>query len=1149
MECGTCGTVNAAEANFCHRCGVALARTCPTCGVGNPPDARFCNGCGGTLADQAPAATPSRVSGERRLVTVLFADLVGFTPLTERLDPEDVRSMLVQYFDRARAIVDRLGGEIEKYTGDAVTAFWGTRVAGENDAERAVRAGLELVGAVSALGRDIGIPDLQARAGVMTGETAVGPGGNATGMIVGDIVNTAARLQAIAEPGTVLVGDTTRRLAEDRIAFEPGGSHVLKGVTHPVETHRAVSPASRHGDPGRPVTGIEPPFVGRDFELRLLEGQVEATAVERRARLVSIVGDAGIGKSRLARELGRRGGVTTWLEGRSPSYGEGVTFWALDEMIRGLVGIGDGSDDGEARRLLEEAVAGYCPDDEERRWILPRLAAVLGLDPMPSGDRDDVFGAIRTFFQRVAEHGPAVLVFEDLHAADEGLLDFIVELVDRSPRHPVLVVTLARPSMLDRHPGWGASRRGFTSAHIGPLSDGDMEALVTGTVPDMDPETVGLIVGAAGGVPLYAVEYLRMLLASGGLARADGGLRQAGPIDALTLPESLQAMVGARLDRLDPDGRALVQDAAVLGQSFTLGELATATGRDLDALGPLVERLVRDGVFERDDDARVGESGRCRFVQATVREVAYRRLSREERKQRHLAVVDRLQDADALGYAGVIAGHYLSALEAKPDPELAGTARSALTSAARRAADLHANRQALELVARALEVPGDDAERWPLWELGARVASAVGDAEAAVGFARRVLAWHTSNGDAEGRTRARVLLATTLVETGASREAVEVLTPHFDPEAVTDPEKAWLGRVLAVALERSGDHARAAATARDVLVDAAAIGDPDLVVALLRTRGTSLHYLGRLHESRALLREAIRLASEAGSLSAEAIAIGNLIVVDGVSGRLRDLALPDRLRDLAARAASPNMERRAAIWTARILTARGDFEAARRAYVAIEDSEAGVLDYDRARIRFLDWVLDGDLEHLDESADLLGSGDDGGGGDPQLRDFELSALSQIAFAAGRPAEAFDLAQRADYASAVPHSFLFDVPVYAAMRLEDRDRLRTARANIPSSPVPRFASLRAVAEAAIGVVEDRTEDAARRLLEVAEHHATIDGPGDAAVLKAILAELLPDLTIAREAGRAAFEWYSAHGAVGYLHLFADVWDAIGVGDAR
>ncbi len=376
LTCANCGTQNDPSRKFCLECGQRLATECPACGAANPGGAKFCGECGAGLGSGAPGqAEPSRGGRsvdddgspdasvtELRLITVMFVDLVDFTPLSERLDAEEVREVLDGYFAIARQLVDRHGGVIEKFIGDAVMAVWGTPVAHEDDAERAVRTALQLVEAVGQIEAGGGL--LQGRAGVLTGEAVVTTGGVDDWKVAGDLVNTASRLQSVAAPGTVLVGEATFRAASGAIAFEEAGERSLKGKAAPVPAWQAVAVVARVGGSGRSEM-LEPPFVGRDEELRALKDQFHATAREGKPRLVTVVGQAGIGKSRLAWELEKYldGVVETilWHEGRSPSYGEGISYWALAEIVRGRARIAESDDPETARRLLAEMLDERVP--------------------------------------------------------------------------------------------------------------------------------------------------------------------------------------------------------------------------------------------------------------------------------------------------------------------------------------------------------------------------------------------------------------------------------------------------------------------------------------------------------------------------------------------------------------------------------------------------------------------------------------------------------------------------------------------------------------------------------------------------------------------------------------------------------------------
>ncbi len=545
-------------------------------------------------------------------MSVLFADLVGFTTLAEGRDSEEVRQLLTAYFDLAAEVVGRHGGTIEKFIGDAVMAVWGAPTAQEDDAERAVRAGLELIDAVCAIG-----PGVTARAGILTGEAAVTLGAANQGMVAGDLVNTAARLQSVAMPGTVLVGDATQRAASKAVAFEAAGGQSLKGKAAPVPAWRALRVIAERGGRGR-SEALEAPFVGREHELRLLKDLFHATAREGRTRLVSVTGPAGIGKSRLAWEFEKYldgiVGAIWWHRGRSPAHGDGITFWALGEMIRRRAGLAEADPEPTTRAGIASLLDGLALPPADRRWIEPALLALLGIDTGIGPEQ--LFGAWRTFFERLAASGPVVLLFEDLHWADTGTLDFIDHLLEWSRASPLYVVTLARPELLDRRPDWGAGRRNFTSLSLEPLAEPEMRNLLTGLVPGLPPPAVRAIGARAEGVPLYAVEMIRMLVADAKLAAVgDGTYAPKGEITTLGIPVTLTALIASRLDGLEPADRGLVLDAAVLGQSFTLAALAAVSGIDEASLMARMHTLARREVIACETDPRspsVGSTRSCR---------------------------------------------------------------------------------------------------------------------------------------------------------------------------------------------------------------------------------------------------------------------------------------------------------------------------------------------------------------------------------------------------------------------------------------------------------------------------------------------------------------------------------------------------------
>src|SRR3954469_10650888 len=464
ISCSVCGASNRPGKRFCVQCGSGLELRCSSCGA--PADAgdRFCGECGSPLVDVPAVATPrhAEVVSERRLVSVLFADLVGFTTLSEHRDPEEVRDLLSRYFERCRTLIERYGGTVEKFIGDAVMAVWGTPVAREDDAERAVRAALALTQDVTALGAEVGMPELRVRAGVLTGNAAVEVGAEGEGMVLGDTVNTASRLQSIAAPGSVLVDDVTRRASEAAIAYEDAGSHQVKGREQPVRAWTAWSVAAGAGGARRSV-GLEAPFVGREAELQRIIEVGEDSAADGAARLVTVTGDAGTGKSRLLWEFFKYlDGIEElrfWNEGRCLSYGEGVAYWALAEIVRARADIAEEEEPQAARAKLRETVERFVTDERERRLVEPRLAHLLGLEQRTVTEAADLFSGWRLFFERMAATRPVILVFEDVQWADSGLLDFIDYLLEWSADYPIFILVLGRPELDARRPHWGIETR------------------------------------------------------------------------------------------------------------------------------------------------------------------------------------------------------------------------------------------------------------------------------------------------------------------------------------------------------------------------------------------------------------------------------------------------------------------------------------------------------------------------------------------------------------------------------------------------------------------------------------------------------------------------------------------------------------------
>ncbi len=853
---------------------------------------------------------------------------MGFTTLSEHRDPEEVRDLLSQYFDRSRTLIERYGGTVEKFIGDAVMAVWGTPVAREDDAERAVRAALALTQMVSSLGHDVGMEGLALRAGVLTGNAAVDLGAEGEGMVLGDTVNTASRLQSIAEPGTALVDDVTRRASEAAIDYEDAGTHEVKGREQPVHAWKALRVVAGAGG-ARRGAGLEAPLVGRERELQTIIDVAEDSVAHRTARLVTVTGEAGTGKSRLLWEFFKYidgiEQVRWWHQGRCLSYGEGVSYWALAEMVRARAGITE-EDDAEAERVkLAAVIERFVSEERERRLVQPRLAQLLGLEQRAAGEAADLFSGWRLFFERMAQAQPVILAFEDLQWADSGLLDFIDYLLEWSADYPIFILALGRPELEERRPSWG------TAIRLTPLTDEAMNRLLEGLVPGLPADMTARILDRAEGVPLYAVETVRMLLDRGLVAQEGNRYVVTGAIEDLEVPETLQALAAARLDNLAPSERTLLQDAAVLGISFSLSALAAVSERRETEVRETLDVLVAKQVVGRDDDRRSSEQGQYYFLQALLRTISLGTLSRRERKARHLAAAQHFEGTwgdDASEIAEVLASHYLDAVAAEPDAadvtEIRRRAQSTLIAAGRRAMSLALGAEARALFERAAELADGDAERASLLS-EAGIAAARSDREEGARLLREAITLLDAAGEEEIAAVTRMRLAQVLIGLNRLEQADEVMN---GAEQITD--EARLAEAAAVRGQIAFLRADFSETRKQSEL-ALSIADPlrltPVIADAAMNKAIALMYENRLNEAGAMFALGLDVAIHADLPEAALRAYYNLADFRAVQGQLPEASeLIERGLELARERGNRAWERDLLSQQAQVDFARGEWD-------------------------------------------------------------------------------------------------------------------------------------------------------------------------------------------------------------------------------
>lgn len=870
--------------------------TCAACGATASDDARFCASCGRALRV---------VDDERRIVTVLFADIVGFTTLSERLDPERVKDLVDRCFDRLAVDVTSFGGQVDKIVGDAMVALFGAPTAHEDDAERAVRAALRMQHTMCEEASEIG-QDLQIRIGVNTGEVLVGAmraAGSITAM--GDVVNTASRLQTAAQPGEVLVGPATHRATHHTIAYEPRGLLAAKGRDEPVDTWVAVAPTL---PPGYRARRVDVPLVGRDDELGLLRRAVDTSITHGRALLALVVGDVGMGKSRLADE------VASWSvdthqsvirEGRCVPYGEANVWWPVAEALREGLGVRAGGDVGQIRSTVQDQVAaamGRKPTDPEVQRTAEGLLTLMGHESAEDADpttvRQEASRALGTFASATAQLRPLVLQLSDLHWADDAVLDLIDDVFATVHHCPVVILATARPALLDR---WNTrpGRHNTLVLHLDPLereaSAELLEVLVGSAVPD---DVAAALLDRSGGNPFFIEELVNLLDGEG----ASSSTRLA------TLPDTLRGLVAARLDDLSPAARAVLQDASVIGQRGPLGglrEMSRRLHRDVDVDSVMAE-LVADEIMEVDDSG-------WSFRSDLVREVAYQTITKADRAKSHLGIAKYVEEKEgsqrprAPWVVDQLAHHYSAAValadELGPNartstfpPDLADQARRWVVESAERARREQALPTAVRLYGQALVLleshpPGDEDH-----EPDAATRRARGEEAARLHLARAEAAAEAWN----------------LPVARRSVEAATALGARLD-----DPRIVAQALVVRGALEQhEGEPGAAVATLTEAAQRFADLGDIAGLGSALRQRAMVEIFDNRIEDAAVSAGEALQAFERCGDRAGQGWASQNLAWIAFVTGRIDEA---DRRLQVAVDLFSELVDTRGLAWSLGLL--------------------------------------------------------------------------------------------------------------------------------------------------------------------------------------------------------------------------------------
>jgi class 3 adenylate cyclase/tetratricopeptide (TPR) repeat protein len=772
-------------------------RACPNCGVDNPERARFCWSCGTTLEAEAPSA------GTRRTVTILFCDATSSTALGEKLDPESLRNLMTRYFDVMREVIEFHGGVIEKFIGDAVMAVFGVPTLHEDDALRACRAAVEIRERLAVLDQEIQTEQgatIEWRIGVNTGEVVAGDASTRQRIVTGDAVNVAARLESAASPGQILLGAETHALVRTAVDAEVVEPLTLKGKANPVPAWRLIAvldPTFRHARP------LEAPLVGRRRPLRLLDEAFREAIEERICHLFTILGVAGVGKSRLVDEfIASVGDQARVAVGRCLAYGHGITYWPVAEAIRYGAGIAEDEPAEATTARLGEVLEA----EPEAERIVTVVGGLLGIEDSPPAP-DEIFWAIRKTFEAMARRRPLVLVFDDAHWGEPTFLDLVDHMADWTRDAPILLIVMARAELLEKRPAWAGGKRWVTTMSLEPLSEVESEELVASLLgrADLPAELQAQIGRAAEGNPLFVEELLGKLIDDGFLVTAGDGWSALGDPRQLAIPPTIQALLSARLDGLNPEERHIIERAAVEGKVFHRGAVTDLTPEPMR--GQVRDRLASLMRMElvRPDQASFAGDEAYRFRHLLIRDAAYQTLAKQTRSELHerfAAWLERVAADRLAEYEEIIAYHLEQAYRYRielgpPDAharELALRSGTMLADAGERA-DLRSDVAAtVDLLDRAVLLLPEDAPRRR--RLTARLGSLWFDAGDAP-RAERILTDAIADADRAGDEGASALAALYLLEVRMSTRSAEL------------GESVRQGTRLSATLARVGDDAGA----------------------------------------------------------------------------------------------------------------------------------------------------------------------------------------------------------------------------------------------------------------------------------------------------------------------------------------------------